>query len=77
MTTTWAPPTYAIFGEVELLWCVECEGDEVFDRPEGAASPEAFCVSCGMAVFLWVGSLEDQPAASGATPISAVATPAA
>ena len=77
MTTTWASPSYAVFGESEIFWCVECESDEIFDRPEGAFSPEAFCVSCGFAVFLWVADLEDQPAASSSTPTRAVETPAA
>ena len=77
MTTTWASPSYAVFGEVEIFWCAECERDEVHDRPEGMTSPEAFCVSCGMAVFLWVGSFADQPAASSTTPTRAVETPAA
>jgi len=78
MTMLWGTAaTYGIFGEAELFWCVECDNDEIFDRPGGQESAEAFCVSCGTAVFLWVGTLELQPAASSTTPMSAVATPAA
>lgn len=71
---------------LELRWCAECEEETALERVGGPWSPDAACVQCGAAVFLWLeepGGAADlpwrggQPAAISATPASAVATPAA
>ena len=56
MTTTWASPadTPTLVISSERHWCADCAEDMIFDRPAGAGSPEACCVGCGYAVFLWV-----------------------
>jgi hypothetical protein len=65
---------------VETFWCRDCQEEMAVERPSGPGSPEAACVGCDGAIFLWAelpAPRLAQPPAMSTTPARAVATPAA